>query len=301
MDYINLNTVQNNTYNDLFPSVSLDYAFNDLKSLSFSYKKGIQRPIPSIMRPFEEKISETSSYIGNEKIKPIYFDYSNLSYVFSNEKITLSTALFFQRFNDPWQIVTFETGEQINGIPKIITTTKNIGKADKYGIDITSTLKISNMLNFTAYAIIYNFDITASFETINTNNEAITLNYNNVSFEGDFSLLTQLKIPNIFNFKINAKHSLKSEGSYYNKKAYTFASAAINKDLFDKNATLSLTVDDIFKSKTTDRNRFDTNYFSKSIIKNKYRTIILSFIYRFNQSEKDRRIDFESKDINPNY
>jgi len=71
--------------------------------------------------------------------------------------------------------------------------------------------------------------------------------------------------------------------------------------LFNKNASISLTVDDIFKSSKTDRDRFDTNYFSKSLIENKYRTILLSFTYRFNQSKKDRKIDFDKKDIKPNY
>lgn len=301
IDYFNFNSLQNNKYNNLFPSLLVDYVINDSNNLSLSYRKGINRPIPDKMIPFEEKISETSSFIGNENIQPIYFDYSNLSYVYSNEKITLSTSIFFWRFNDYWQDVTYETGEQINGIPKIITTPINLGKVDWYGMDITSTIKASNILKFTAYATIYNFDQSGTFEIINTNNETIIQDYNYATINGNFSLLAQLKIPNAFNFQINAKHYLESEGAYSTRKAYTYASAAINKDLFDKNATLSLTVDDIFKSQTTNRDRFDTNYFSKSSIKNKYRTIILSFTYRFNQSKKDRRIDFDKKDIKPNY
>tara|TARA_R110001583_G_scaffold77623_3_gene211198 strand:- start:877 stop:3264 length:2388 start_codon:yes stop_codon:yes gene_type:complete len=301
IDYIDLNTILTKKYNNVFPSVYLDYTFNDSNSLSLSYKKGISRPIPSKLQPFEEKISETSFYKGNEDINPIYFDYSNVSYVYSSEKITLSTSLFFWRFNDYWQDVTFETGEQINGTPKLLTTPINLGKVDYYGIDITSTFKVSNMLNFTAYATVYNFDQTGTFETVNTNNETIILDYNFANLNGNFSILTQLKIPNAFNFQINAKHYLESEGAYSIRKAYTFASAAINKDLFKKNATISLTVDDIFISRITNRDRFDTNYFSKSTIQNKYRTIILSFTYRFNQSKKDRRINFDKKEIKPNY
>uniref|UniRef100_UPI003566E401 hypothetical protein n=1 Tax=Lutibacter sp. TaxID=1925666 RepID=UPI003566E401 len=68
-----------------------------------------------------------------------------------------------------------------------------------------------------------------------------------------------------------------------------------------KDASISLTVDDLFKSVKTDRDRFNASYFSKSLIKNKYRTILLSFTYRFNQSKKDRRIDFDKKEIKPNY
>ena len=114
-------------------------------------------------------------------------------------------------------------------------------------------------------------------------------------------MLTQLEIPNAFDLQINAIHYLESKGAYSVKKAYTYASAAVNKDLFNNKASISLTVDDVFKSRETNRNRFNTNYFSKSLINNKYRTVLLSFTYRFNQSKKDRKIDFERKENKPNY
>ena len=132
-------------------------------------------------------------------------------------------------------------------------------------------------------------------------NETIFLDYNDNSTEGSFSLFTQLKIPKVFDFQLNTKHTLKSVGSYSTRKAYTYASAAIHKDLFNNNASLSLRVDDLFLSNETDRDRYNTNYFTKSLFKNKYRTILLSFTYRFNQSKKDRVIDFDKKDIKPTY
>ena len=301
VDYISLNSVINNDYNNLFPSAALDYNLNDSNSLSVSYRKGIIRPTVNIMQPYEEKISETSSYIGNEKIKPIYLDFSSISHVFTGEKTTISTSFFFNRYKDYWQDVTYETGEEINGVSKIITTPQNIGKLDHYGFDVSTSYKVSNALNFTAYASIYNFYQTGTFETINTANETIFLDYKNTNTTGSLSLLSQLKIPNIFDVQINAKHFLKSQAKYSVRKAYTYASATINKDLFNKDASINLTIDDIFNSNTTKRNRFDDDYFSKTEIKNKYRTIILSFTYRFNQSKKDRRVNFDKKDIKPNY
>ena len=68
---------------------------------------------------------------------------------------------------------------------------------------------------------------------------------------GSISLLTQLKIPNLFNLQLNAKHFLESEGAYSTRKAYSYVSAAINKDLFNKDASISLTVNDLFLSNKT--------------------------------------------------
>lgn len=301
INYLSLNTKQNKKYKDFFPSAAIEYTFNDAHSLSLFYSKRIQRPGYYELQPFEQKFSETSSYIGNPDLNPFYIDASTLKYVFYGSKFTFSPSLLFNRFNDHTELVTYESGEQINGVNKIITTIVNVGKLDFYGIDITTTFKPIKILNFTGNINLLNLDQSGIFEIVNSANETIIRDYNYASLNGSFSLITQLKIPNVFDFQINAKHYLISKGAYSTRKAYTYASAAINKDLFNKEASISLTVDDIFKSSKTDRDRFNTNYFSKSIIENKYRTILLSFTYRFNQSKKDRRIDFEKKEFKPNY
>ncbi|PCH49027.1 MAG: hypothetical protein COC22_07240 [Flavobacteriaceae bacterium] len=301
INYKILNTKLNKTFNDFFPSVYLEYSFSDSKSLSLSYNQIIGRPGYYKLQPFEQKYSETSSYIGNPNLNPIYKDAATLKYSYFGNKLTIASSLFFNRFKDYWQDVTYETGEQINGVSKIITTPINLGKVDYYGISLTTILKASNQLNFTASANIYNYDQSGTFQIINKANQNIIIDYNKASVDGSFSLLTQLKIPKVFNFQTKIKHTLISEGPVSTRKSYTYANVAINKDLFNKEASISLTVDDIFLSNKTNRDRFDTNYFSKSLIQNKYRTLILSFTYRLNQSKKDRKIDFEKKQINPNY
>ena len=299
--YETQNIKYNNNQNDFFPSTSLNYTINDSNSLEISFNTGIQRLTPRIMQPYEEKISETSSYVGNPLIKPVDIYKGSLTYSFTGDKLTVSPNLFYEIYEDFWESVTYETGELINGISKLITSPQNAGKLNYYGLNLTSTYKVNNMLNFTGNILLVNFDRTGNFETVNKANQTITKNFNYDNLSGSFSLLTQLKIPNVFDFQINAKHQLKSESLYFTRKARTYASIALNKDLFNKDASINLTVDDVFKSHKTDRDRFDTNYFSKSLIENKYRTILLSFTYRFNQSKKDRRVDFDKKDIKPNY
>lgn len=301
LDYLDINSTIDKKHNGIFPSSSINYNFNDTNNINLSFKTGMQRLSPLKMQPYEEKISETSSYKGNETLEPVKFYMLDLSYAFSKLNFTISPNLFFQNYQDFWQDVTYETGEQINGINKLITTPENTGNLNYYGLNITSTLKVNNTLNFTSNLYLVNFDRTGTFETINTANQTIVKNFNNSNWTGSASLLTQIKINNLFDFQINAKHQLKSENLYFSRKARTYASLAINKDLFEKEASINLTVDDLFLSNTTNRDRFDTNYFSKSLIENKYRTILLSFTYRFNQSKKDRRIDFDKKDFTPKY
>jgi len=299
--YQTLNTKQDKKYNDIFPSAAIMYNFDEAHNVTLSYSSGIQRPGYYDLQPFEQKFSETYSYIGNPGLNPIYTDAATLSFMYYGSKFTFSPSLIFNRYNDYMELITYESGQQINGVNKIITSPVNVGKVDYYAIDITTTYKPTQILNFTGNINLYNFDQSGTYEIVNLANETIIKDYNHTSFNGAFSLLTQLKMPKAFDFQLNAKHFLISKGAYSTRKAYTYASAAINKDLFDKDASISLTVDDIFKSNKTDRDRFGKNYFSKSMIENKYRTILLSFTYRFNQSKKDRKIDFGKKEMKPNY
>lgn len=301
INYLNTTTNQQKNFNDLAPTLVLQYNFNAIKSLSLSYDRNFLRPDYYELQPFEQKYSETSSYIGNPDLNPIYFDNYSLSYVYYGNKITFNPSLIFLKYKDYWQNVTYKTGELIDGVSKIISTSANVGTFNIYGVNVNATYKPTNILNFSGSINLYNYDQKGTFKTINTANQNIVLDYNHASINGSFSLLTQVKIPNIFDFQINAQHYLKSKGAYSVRKAYTYASAAINKDLFNKKASVSFTVDDLFKSYKTHRDRFNTNYFSKSIIQEKYRTIKLSFIYRFNQSIKDRKIDFKRKVNKPTY
>ncbi len=301
LSYSNEGINQTNQFNDLSPSISLSYSFSDVTSLTGSFKRLIYRPRYEYLQPFEQKHSETSSYIGNPNLNSLYIDDANLTYSYYANKFSFSSRFFFTKYNGYWQEVTYETGEQLDGVNKIITTPINLGKVDYYGVNLTSTLKVNKLLKFIGNATLLNFDQSGTFETINSANQTIKLDYNHASFTGSFGLFTQLKIPSLFNFQTNIKHFLISESPYSTRKAYTYANAAISKDIFDKEATISLTVDDLFNSIKTDRDRFGTNYFSKSLIKNKYRTILFSFTYRFNQSKKDRKIDFSKKDIKPKF
>ncbi len=301
IEYLDLNSIKNFKLNSFFPSAYFQYTFNDKRAISFYYSKSIQRPTIIQLQPFEERYSATSSYIGNPELKHYFSHYFSFDYTYSSDKITFIPALFYNRLNDWHQDVTYETGEQIDGVHKLITTPQNVGYLNHYGIDIYAMYKASNTLSFNLSTQLYNFDQHGVFETINTLNQPISVDYNENTFNGIFNLTTQLKLPNAVSIQASTFYRLKSEGAVSTRKAYAYTSLALSKELFDKNATLSLNINDLFNSNQTDRDRFDTNYFSRSNIKYKYQDIILSFTYRFNQSKKNRKIDFDKKDRKPNF
>ncbi len=301
LNYLSMNTTQTKSYDELFPSFSINYRVNDFQDISFSFSNHINLPNYLRLQPYEQKISETSSYVGNEQLNPIYISALNLSYVFKKNNITFSPSLFYNIYDDYWQDVTYETGELINGVEKIITTPFNVGKVDYYGLNITTLIKPNKILSFTGNLLLYYFDQSGTIEITNSTNRSILKDYNHNSFNGSYNLLTLVTIKNVIDIQTNITHKMISKGPFSTLKNYTYASFSVNKDLFDNDASIGLTIDDVFKSNHIRRDRFDTNYFSKSVIEPKNRTIILSFTYRFNQSKMERKIDFDKKINDSNY
>lgn len=294
-EYENYNSEDKINFNDLFPSVYLEYTLTDTKSLSLSYSRTIERPGYYELRPYEQKISETVSYIGNIKLKPTYINSTNLSYTYYGNKLIFVSSLYWNNHQDLIQPISFETSEFNNGIPKIITSVENIGKLDMYGLSITADLQASEWLNFIGSANLYEMVQSGVFHYEDANNMLISKDFEASGFSGNFSLLTKVKIPKLFEFQFNIINNLKSVGAYSTKYANTYVNAAIQRDIFNNNASISLSVDDVFNSKQINRTWFESDYISNRLSSEKYRTIILSFTYRFNQNKENRSINFDKK------
>lgn len=299
VEYLDTNTVLNKNYNDLFPSLLMEHTINDNQNISLSFNRSIIRPSYKQLRPFEQRYTETLSYIGNENLDPIYINALRLSYLYNNKTITIKPAVYLNNYNDYWEAVTFKTGEEINGASKLLTTPMNVGDVMDFGGDLTITYEAARWLSFTAYMDIYSFNQSGEYNGVNAFDETIYKDFTNSSTSGSQSLMTKVKIPKVFDFQINVKNEMKIERAFSTRAAYAFASIAINKDF--KNSSLSLSCNDIFNSIKTDRDRNGKEFFSNSFIKDKYQTVILSYTYRFNQSKAERKIDFDKKDIKPEY
>jgi len=296
INYDYLNTVQNKRFNNLFPYLSLSYSISDSKSISLFINRNYTVPGYFQLQPYEQKISETISFIGNEDLNPFYRNNIQLTYTYYGKKIIFQTILSHSIYSDFWQNVTYKTGEQIDGVDKLISTIVNLGKLYQTIADFTAVYNLSKVINFTASARIENMDQTGVFKTINLANETITQDFNFSNVNATFSLFTQVKIPNWFNFQTKVMHTLISRGPVSTRQAYTYANVAISKDIFDKNATIAITSSDIFNSNIIKRTRFDSNYISDVDIRQRYPTILASFTYRFNQRKQDRKVNFNKKE-----
>lgn len=284
-------------YTDIFPSVQLEYNLKEDKILALNYLRGIQRVGYPDINPFEQRISETTSFVGNKDLLPFYPNQVEFKLLNKSEaKLTLNPTLYFRNYDDIWQNITVETGEIINGVPKLITTPVNLGYLNFTGIELLTSFSPNENVELSSTLDLNYVMQEGIYEYNDTNNEVVVLDYGNTNFGGSVDLNASLKLPLDLDFQTLIKYNLISEGAYSKRYDYVFMDAALSRDIFKKQASISINAKDIFNSNKTKRMRWNEGFNSMSNFQWREPSVVFTFTYRFNQSKKDRSLKINEKD-----
>ncbi|MDC9723952.1 MAG: outer membrane beta-barrel family protein [Urechidicola sp.] len=299
---VNLITTNDRTksnYTNFNPSASFEYVFSDTKSLSFAYRRGLQRVGYPRLNPFELRISESTSFVGNKDLLPFYSNSFELSLLNGNQesKFILNPTLYYRNYHDIWQNVTFENGEIINGVPKLITTPKNIGNLNFAGIELLSTYTPNDWLSFDSTIDLRYVTQNGIYEYTDSNNQVVVLDFDNANFGGLAKVNTSISLKNELKFQALVQYNFPSEAAYSKREGYVFMNASASKDIFNKQATLSFIASDVFNSNRTKRTRTPSDDAISYIdFQWKQQSFLLSLTWRFNQSKKELDIKFDNND-----
>lgn len=289
-------------YTDIFPSIQLEYNLKEDKILALNYLRGIERVRYPFLNPFEQRISESTSYVGNPNLLPYYpnmFEFKLLNK--SESKLTLNPTLYFKHYDNIWQNITVETGEIVNGVPKLITTPVNLGFLNYAGVEFITSYEPNEKIELSSTLDLNYVMQDGIYEYTDSNNEVVVLDYGNNNFGGSVDLNASIKLPLDLNFQTLMKYELLSEGAYSKRYDYFYMDVALSRDIFNKQATISLNAKDVFNSNKTKRLRWNDGFNSISNFQWREPSVIFSFTYRFNQSKKDRRLKINENDDEINY
>ncbi|MDT0551711.1 outer membrane beta-barrel protein [Urechidicola vernalis] len=284
-------------YTDIFPTIQLEYNLKEDKVLALNYLRSIKRVGYPDINPFEQRISETTSYVGNKDLLPFYPNQVEFTLLNKSEaKLTLNPTLYFRNYDNIWQNITVETGEIINGVPKLITTPINLGYLNFTGLELLTSYSPNDKLELSSTLDLNYVMQEGNYEYTDSNNEVVVLDYGNTNFGGSVDLNATLKLPLDLDFQTLIKYNLISEGAYSKRYDYVYMDAALSKDVFNKQASISINAKDIFNSNKTKRLRWNDDFNSMSNFQWREPSVVLNFTYRFNQSKKDRSIKINKKD-----
>jgi len=89
--------VNDTSYFNIFPNISMSYALNPMNSFSLSYSRRINRPSYQDLNPFEFKLDELSYQKGNPFLRPEYTNNIELTHTY---KYMYSTSLTVAQTDD---------------------------------------------------------------------------------------------------------------------------------------------------------------------------------------------------------
>lgn len=266
---VTLNQVVNRNYLNIFPKFQIIYHLNTKNDFTFGFNRGIERPMYSDINPFLYYIDLYDYRSGNPNLLPEYANNIELSHTYN---YTLTTTLYahittgFYGFNDYEQ----------NDVTKVdITTKKNFGIQSTYGLKIAVPVDFTNWWQA-------NFALDAAYERTKAYPENGNLNKGTQDIQ--FSSIQNFTITNTLSAELSGKYDSPSYYGIVQFKSYYRVDAALSKQLFNNNASVKLSVDDLFDTWRDRGHSIYQNLNLNIVDKLESRFVKLSFVYRFGKS-----------------
>ena len=285
-------------YTDLFPTLTLNYKFTDKNEMQLSYSRRIRRPMGFMLMPFFSATDDRNVRNGNPDLNPTYTNSFELSYITSVGKLMVTPSLFYQRTTD--MINQFQRKNyNDNGDDVFITKPINVGDEDRYGLDLTATYKPARWWNLMFNVNLFGYKRTGYYEETNVVKDPVTgvegTKVDTQDFSGDgFSSRGRLSS----NFTLPADFKIQLAGNYMGSiktaqqkiEDNLSMDFSLSKDLFKKQATLTLNIRDVFNSRKREMTQYGADYINYESMRWMKRSLNLSFTYRFKKTnEKEQR------------
>lgn len=273
-----------NNYLEFFPSFSLMHTLNIKHSLGLRYYRRIARPRYNRLNPFQYFQTNNSVVEGNPNLLPSTRNYIALGYTFDK---SYNLEFFFGERKNQYLLQVFQDNDA--NLLRFISS--NLGLSRSYGVDFSLNKSIYDFWN-TFFLVSYFYE-NNRFADLGSdaqlNNDVWTGHIratNSFTFLSDKSLFADLTFT-YFSPTVNGN----SRQDSYNQLGF-----ALRKTIWNKNASISLEIEDIFNQGNLFNTRRYLNQDNTSSFRSENRLLILGFRYKFGNTrikdnQKRKRVD----------
>ncbi len=260
------------SYFKLFPNMALSYK-KEKNAFYLKYYRRITRPRYSSINPFQFYLTANSLYEGNPNLKPAYSNYFQFDYVYDRD---YKVVLFVNRKSN-------EQAQQIiqdNVINILRTQFINLEPNYFYGIDASVSKELTSY--WYLYALVSHYHDKKSFTDLNTNTIVENSIWTTLIRANNY--FTLLKDESLF---ANVTYTYFSPYIRGNATSESFSKLGVSfrKTFWNKDASISLGVEDIFNNGNTlsTRNYLDQRNTVSGRVEN--RLFVLGFRYKFGNTK----------------
>tara|TARA_R110002051_G_scaffold171982_2_gene242405 strand:- start:5246 stop:7645 length:2400 start_codon:yes stop_codon:yes gene_type:complete len=267
-----LSSLNTTSYLKLFPNMALSYKKDKNAFYLKSYRR-ITRPRYSSINPFQVYLSANSLFEGNPNLKPAYSDYIQLDYVYDQDfKVVLFAN---KKSNEQVQQIIQDNANNILRIQSI-----NLESNYFYGIDASVSKELTDY--WYLYALVSHYRDKDSFTDLNTNTIVENSIWTTLIRANNY--FTLLKDKSLFADVTYTYYSPSINGNAVNE-AYSKLGLSFRKTFWNKDASISLGVEDIFNNGNINSTR---NYLDQRNItstRDENRLFVLGLRYKFGNTK----------------
>lgn len=291
-------------YTDWFPTLNLAYEFNEMENITLGYSRRIRRPRSYLINPFRSITNLTFFFQGNIDLDPTYTNSIDFGYLKRWENLTFNGSVYYQHSTQNFSriseatdnYVDLETGEYFNDpslspnptVRVLQSTFINLAKNKRSGTEFTLTYTPKPKVRVSGNFNIYTSDTSGEYNGQSLDASIVSWFARvNASFPLPFAMNSQIRA---FYRGPRANALTESEGLFS-------LTAALNKNLWKKKATLSFRASDILNTYRSRSTTQTPNFRSYNEYQWRNPTFIFTFTYRINENKNSKN----RKKSNNNY
>lgn len=263
------------SYPGFFPSLFLNYAFNEMNAFQVSYSRRIQRPRFFYLNPFITFTDRRNLFSGNPDLDPEYTDSYEMNWLNKWQKATLSSGIFYRHSTGVIdRVKTFQDGG-------VIMRPENLNTRDDMGLE----------MNLSYFGIEWwRVDANASFYRSLTDGTDLDESYEADALTANGRVTNKITLPNKSDLQIRYNFRGPRASIQGNRSAVHSLDLGYSIDfLAKKNATFTLSIRDLLNSRKRMGETFGPNFYQDSEFQWRGRTITGTFSYRINQKKRRSR------------
>ncbi|MEP6805245.1 MAG: outer membrane beta-barrel family protein, partial [Flavobacterium sp.] len=288
VNLLDTNDFNTKKYNNLFPSAFISYEISDQSNFTASYSKRLSRPRGRFMNPAVNYSSNINIFQGNPDLDPSLTDKYDIGFIKRWDKVTFNTSAYFEDTKDVFSFVRSPTGDDVNGIPVILSRPINLGKEQKFGFEFTLNYTPLKWWKLNSNFNLYNVKTTGENSYTDTNGELIVQNLDNQANSWFARINSKVTLPYKIDWQLTAMYNGEQKTAQGKNLGQFGMNTALSKDVLKDKATIAFNISDVFNSRIMKSYTYLENQTSYGEMQFRKRQFNLSFTYRFNKAKSER-------------
>lgn len=294
VNLLDTNDFNTKKYNNLFPSAFISYEISDQSNFTASYSKRLTRPRGRFMNPAVNYSSNVNIFQGNPDLDPSLTDKYDVGYIKRWDKVTFTTSAYFEDTKDVFSFVRTPNGQEVNGIPVILSRPINLGKEQKFGFEFTFNYTPYKWWRINSNFNLYNVKTTGSNTYTDINGNDVVQNLDNQANTWFARVSSKITLPYKIDWQLNGTYNGEQKTAQGKNLGQFSMNTALSKDVMKDKGTIAFNISDIFNSRIMRSYTYlqnDTTLESQTSygeMQFRKRQFNLSFTYRFNKPKSER-------------